>query len=86
MAELYWENIEIAGIAKQIDPGVTVVFGGIGATFLWNHFLTHFREVDYVVIGEGEYTFLELIRGLEACRLRSGACSGSASGYRPRLR
>ncbi len=61
-----WGGIEIAGIAKQIDPRVTVVFGGIGATFLWNHFLTHFREVDYVVIGEGEYPFLDLIRYLES--------------------
>ena len=63
-----WGGIEIARIAKQIDPRVTIVFGGIGATFLWNHFLTHFREVDYVVIGEGEYTFLELIRYLESDR------------------
>ena len=63
-----WGGIEIAGIAKEIDPRVTIVFGGIGATFLWNHFLTHFREVDYVVIGEGEYTFLKLIKYIESDR------------------
>jgi radical SAM superfamily enzyme YgiQ (UPF0313 family) len=63
-----WGGIDIARIAKQIDPGVTIVFGGIGATFLWNHFLTHFREIDYVVIGEGEYTFLALIQYLESDR------------------
>jgi radical SAM superfamily enzyme YgiQ (UPF0313 family) len=63
-----WGGIEIARIAKQVDPRVTTVFGGIGATFLWNHFLTHFREVDYVVIGEGEYTFLNLIKYLESDR------------------
>jgi radical SAM superfamily enzyme YgiQ (UPF0313 family) len=45
---------------------VTIVFGGVGATFLWEHFLTHFSEVDYVVIGEGEHTFLNLVRHLEA--------------------
>jgi anaerobic magnesium-protoporphyrin IX monomethyl ester cyclase len=28
----------------------------VGATFLWDHFLTHFPEIDYVVRGEGEYT------------------------------
>jgi radical SAM superfamily enzyme YgiQ (UPF0313 family) len=61
-----WGGIDIARIAKQIDPQVTIVFGGIGATFLWNHFLTHFSEVDYVVIGEGEITFLNLIRHLES--------------------
>ena len=38
-----WGGIEIARIAKQIDPKVKIVFGGIGATFLWEHFLTHFE-------------------------------------------
>ena len=51
-----WGGIEIARIAKTIDPTVTIVFGGVGATFLWEHFLSHFSEVDYVVIGEGERT------------------------------
>jgi radical SAM superfamily enzyme YgiQ (UPF0313 family) len=60
-----WGGIEIARIARQINPRVKIVFGGIGATFLWEHFLTHFQEVDFVVIGEGEYTFLNLIRCLE---------------------
>jgi radical SAM superfamily enzyme YgiQ (UPF0313 family) len=61
-----WGGIEIARIAKQVDPQVKVVFGGIGATYLWEHFLTHFQEVDFVVIGEGERTFLKLIRRLQA--------------------
>ncbi len=58
-------GIEIARIAKQIYPKVKIVFGGISATFLWKHFLTHFHEIDFVVIGEGEYTFLNLIKCLE---------------------
>jgi len=57
-----WGAIEIARIARQVDPSITIVFGGIGATFLWDHFLTHFREIDFCVLGEGEYTFLNLIR------------------------
>ena len=60
-----WGGIEIAKIAKQIDPEVKIVFGGVSATFLWKHFLTHFPEIDYVVMGEGEYTFLHLIRCIE---------------------
>ena len=60
-----WGGIEIARAARQINPQVKIVFGGIGATFLWEHFLTHFQEVDFVVIGEGEHTFLKLIRCLE---------------------
>ncbi|RLB30711.1 MAG: B12-binding domain-containing radical SAM protein [Deltaproteobacteria bacterium] len=60
-----WGAIEIARKAKSLDPNVKIVFGGVGASFLWEHFLSRFREVDFVVIGEGEYSFLELIRHLE---------------------
>ncbi|MDH3798842.1 MAG: cobalamin B12-binding domain-containing protein [Desulfobacterales bacterium] len=56
-----WGGIEIARIARQINPDIKIVFGGIGATFLWEHFLGHFPEIDYVVLGEGEYTFLNLV-------------------------
>lgn len=58
-------GIEIAQMAKEVDAGIKIVFGGIGATYLWNHFLTHFEVVDYVVLEEGEYTFLELVNRLE---------------------
>jgi radical SAM superfamily enzyme YgiQ (UPF0313 family) len=57
--------IEIARIAKQINPEVKIVFGGVSASFLWEHFLTHFLDIDFVVIGEGEYTFLNLIKSIE---------------------
>jgi radical SAM superfamily enzyme YgiQ (UPF0313 family) len=60
-----WGGIEIARIAKRIDPKVKIVFGGVTPTFLWKHFLTHFPEIDFVVIGEGEYTFLNLVKCLE---------------------
>ena len=61
-----WGGIEIASIAKQIYPKVKIVFGGVTPTFLWEHFLTHFPEIDFVVIGEGEYTFLNLVKFLES--------------------
>ncbi len=60
-----WGGIDIARMVKKANPNATVVFGGVGATFLWEHFLTHFPEIDYVVRGEGEHSFLELIRFLE---------------------
>ena len=61
-----WGGIEIAQIAKEIYPGVKIVFGGIGATFLWNHLLTHFKSIDFIITGEGEYPFLNLIRCIES--------------------
>ena len=45
-----WGAIEIARIAKQVNPSITVVFGGVGATFLWKHLLTHFKEIDFCVL------------------------------------
>jgi len=60
-----WGGIEIARLAKEMDPGVKIVFGGIGASCLWEHFLKHFPEIDYVVVGEGECSFLSLVQVLE---------------------
>ncbi|NIA08552.1 MAG: radical SAM protein [Nitrospiraceae bacterium] len=61
-----WGGIEIAQIAKKLDPDVKITFGGVGATFLWRHLLTNFPEIDFIVIGEGEYTFLSLLRCIES--------------------
>lgn len=60
-----WGGIDISRIAKKILPEVKIVFGGIGTTFLWEHLLKHFKEIDFTVIGEGEYTFLNLVRCIE---------------------
>jgi anaerobic magnesium-protoporphyrin IX monomethyl ester cyclase len=60
-----WGGIDISKIAKQILTGVKIVFGGIGTTFLWEQLLTHFKEIDFAVLGEGEYSFLNLIRCIE---------------------
>ncbi len=56
-----WGAIEIAKMAKKVNPEVHVVFGGVAATYLWHHFLTHFDVIDTVVLGEGELTLLELV-------------------------
>jgi len=52
-------------MAKKLNPEVKIVFGGIGASLLWEHLLRHFSEIDFVVIGEGEHTFLNLIKWIE---------------------
>ena len=61
-----WGAIDISKMAKALSPEISIVFGGVGATFLWEHLLRHFPEIDYVILGEGEYTFLELLRALDA--------------------
>ncbi|MEW6078503.1 MAG: radical SAM protein [Thermodesulfobacteriota bacterium] len=59
-----WGGIDMAGRVKTIDPAIVTVFGGVGATFLWRHLLDHFPQIDYVVVGEGEYAFLGLAESL----------------------
>jgi len=79
-----WGGIEIARLAKQVDPDVHTVFGGIGASLLWEHFLTHFQEIDFIVTGEGEQALAALadcldkdetddIKGIAGLAFREGA-------------
>jgi radical SAM superfamily enzyme YgiQ (UPF0313 family) len=63
-----WGGIDAARIAKRLDPDVTVVAGGVGATFLDEHLLRHFSEIDYVVRGEGELSFPALLDWLVSDR------------------
>ncbi len=61
-----WGAIDIARVARALIPGAKIVFGGIGASFLWRHLLTHFDEIDFVIQGEGEMAMLALVRALTA--------------------
>lgn len=59
------QGIKIAGVIKEEMPDTKIVFGNYHATFTFDKLLTKYPLVDYVVLGEGEYTFLELINSLE---------------------
>ncbi|RJR27442.1 MAG: radical SAM protein [Desulfobacteraceae bacterium] len=73
--------ISIARLAKDLDPRVTVVFGGIGATFLWEHILSHFPYVDYIILGEGELTFCELAAHIDRGE-KEAVCSLKGVAFR----
>ncbi len=55
------EAYQIAGLLRTVD--VPVVIGGIHATFLPDEAL---QFADYVVQGEAEYSFVPLVRAIEA--------------------
>lgn len=57
--------MEGAKVVKDVDPEILVVFGGPCATFLCDHLFSLCPELDYVVKGEGEITFLELAEHLQ---------------------
>ncbi len=54
------DSIRTARLVKKIFPHVPVVFGGIHATIFPRETIL-LKEVDYVVRGEGEMTFAELL-------------------------
>ena len=56
--------IEVADICKDVNDDIKVVFGGYHPTALPVETLKN-KSVDFVVIGEGEHTMLELVREIE---------------------
>jgi anaerobic magnesium-protoporphyrin IX monomethyl ester cyclase len=54
------DALEILRIAKEIDPEIVTLIGGVHPTFLYTEVLEN-SFVDYVVRGEGEETIKELL-------------------------
>lgn len=57
--------LRLAELAKRVNPLCLVVLGGPHATHRSRDILAGFPQVDGVVLGEGEGTFLELARHLQ---------------------
>jgi radical SAM superfamily enzyme YgiQ (UPF0313 family) len=58
------EALEVARIAKEVDPAIVTVMGGTHATLFPQHLLRH-EFVDYVIRGEGETPFAQLVARLQ---------------------
>lgn len=56
---------KLAKVCREINENSKIVLGGPHATYLDNLILEKFRFIDYIIRGEGEYTFLELMSNLE---------------------
>lgn len=54
--------LEVAVMTKELNPQSTVVLGGAHATIMYRQILENYPSVDYVVLGEGEETFLEIAK------------------------
>jgi anaerobic magnesium-protoporphyrin IX monomethyl ester cyclase len=61
----FYSAIEEAQSIKEVDPHMTIVFGGVHPSFMYEETLQNYSCVDIVVIGEGEYTMRELARALD---------------------
>ena len=60
----FHDAIKVARIAKNVDDCITTVIGGSHVSLLPQESIIK-PEVDIIVIGEGEYTMLELVKALE---------------------
>jgi radical SAM superfamily enzyme YgiQ (UPF0313 family) len=56
---------KIARLIKSIKKNTHIVLGGIHATFFHKKILENIASIDFVVRGEGEITFFELISKIE---------------------
>lgn len=56
----------LAKIIKQVDHRIVTVLGGAHFSLVPEESLRICKEIDYIIIGEGEITFLELIKNLLA--------------------
>ena len=58
------DALEVLKNAKEIDPDVTTIIGGVHPNFMFEEVLEN-EYIDYVVRGEGEETLTELLLSLE---------------------
>ncbi|MCB1908205.1 MAG: radical SAM protein [Rhodocyclaceae bacterium] len=59
----FMDALDIAEIVKARAPAVRTIFGNVHASSIGAPLLRHFPEIDYLCIGEGEGTLLDLAEG-----------------------
>jgi anaerobic magnesium-protoporphyrin IX monomethyl ester cyclase len=62
----YPAGLQVLKAAREIDSSIVTVMGGVHPTFMFEEVLNENPEVDYVVRGEGEITFKELLLALNS--------------------
>ncbi len=68
LTPMYNRSIEVVRAVKGAYPQITVVVGGPHPTIMPRETLIDNEEIDFVVIGEGEVVFLNLINALDCSR------------------
>jgi anaerobic magnesium-protoporphyrin IX monomethyl ester cyclase len=59
------ETIKVISMLKKINPHLIIVLGGPEVTYDVEYWLNRIPEVDFIVIGEGEATFKQLLEQLQ---------------------
>ena len=62
-----YDAVHVLQVAKEVDPGIITLLGGIHPTFCWEEILQKENKiVDYIIRGEGEITTTELLNNVFA--------------------
>jgi len=56
---------KLAEIVKGIDKKIKVIFGGPHSSIMYSQILERCKDIDAIVLNEGEMTFLEVIKNLQ---------------------
>jgi len=62
--------IEVARLAKEMDAEIKVMIGGAHPTIMYKQMLENYPCIDYLVLGEGEYSCLELVEGIDPSKIK----------------
>lgn len=60
------DAIRVAELAKEIDPKIKTIMGGVHASFMYEEMFSLSDSIDYIIRGEGEETLKELIIALSS--------------------
>lgn len=58
------ETIKVIKMLKKINPDLVIILGGPEVTYDVHEWLERIPEVDYIVVGEGEETFKDLLTAI----------------------
>ncbi len=62
------ETLKVIKMLKKIDPSICIVLGGPEVTYDTMEWMEKCPDIDFIVIGEGEQTFKQLLKELERDR------------------
>ena len=58
------DAIKLVELAKKIDPSIITIAGGVHSSFMYEEMFSLTPALDYVVVGEGEVTLVDLLQSL----------------------
>jgi anaerobic magnesium-protoporphyrin IX monomethyl ester cyclase len=62
------ETIKVVNLIKKVDPSIIIVLGGPEVTYDTREWMEKITEVDFIVMGEGEQTFKQLLTEIQKNR------------------